>query len=513
MDDILEERARLQGSLLLFTQVFYKIRTGREFEITHPTGRESHLITLSRELVSMFRGDLNDLTGLIAQIPPRYGKTELAIHFVAWSFTHNPSSNYIYTSYSHTLAKKQTQTIREIMSLPIYRKLFGIKISHDTSAKDNFETTDGGSVYAVGAGGTITGRGAGINGCDKWGGCIIGDDLHKPSEITSDTIRTGVNDWFYNTLQSRRNNRNTPIFLVGQSLHEDDLPANLAKTGKWKLCKIKALDDANNALNPKMHTVDDLLKMKELQPYVFASQYQQDPLPSGGGIFKSEYFQVLDEEPEILKTFITCDTAETSKTHNDPTAFSFFGIHKIKFKDMETDLYGLHWIDCIQEWIEPKDLENEFLQFMSCCMRHKVKPEMAAIEKKSTGVTLISLLQNLQGIRIVPIERSKLSGTKADRFLQIQPHVASKLISLPEYGKHTKMCIEHCAKITANDSHRFDDICDTLYDAIKFSLIDKTLLIGLSEKNKTYELVAKKISSNFNNIQRIRSKAYGLHNQ
>jgi hypothetical protein len=31
------------------------------------------------------------------------------------------------------------------------------------------------------------------------------------------------------------------------------------------------------------------------------------------------------------------------------------------------------------------------------------------------------------------------------------------------------------SKITANDAHRHDDICDTLYDGVKIALIDKSL--------------------------------------
>ena len=41
-------KAKLWGSLLLFTQVFYQIRTGREFSVSQPTCREPHVMdTLS----------------------------------------------------------------------------------------------------------------------------------------------------------------------------------------------------------------------------------------------------------------------------------------------------------------------------------------------------------------------------------------------------------------------------------------------------------------------------------
>lgn len=506
MDNLLEQKAKLLGSFLLFTQVFYRIRTGREFIISQPTARESHYITIGKQLTQVLRGNERRL---IINVPPRYGKTELLIHFIAWSLARYPDSNFIYVSYSHSLAKKQTQTIREIINLPQYRKLFGVALKEDASAKDNFETVQGGSVYAVGAEGTITGRGAGIQNCDRFGGCIVIDDIHKPSEVTSDTMRESVVSWFLNTLQSRVNSPSTSIIFIGQRLHEDDLAANLVKGfdgNKWALCSIPALDAVKNALMPTMHSKQQLLDMMDKMPYEFAAQYQQDPQPAGGGIFKPEWFPLLEQEPDILATFLTVDTAETDKTYNDPTVFSFWGLYKVKQFSADTDVYALHWLDCTELWIEPKDLEAEFMQFLTDCMRHPVKPVLAAIEKKSTGVTLTSVLQNIQGLRIVNIERTKASGSKTARFLEMQPIVASKLISLPINAKHTNPCIEHMRKITANDTHRHDDRCDTAYDAVKIALIDK-LLTNMLLGDKSQDAVVSAMAQKFKQKQRSRAGA------
>lgn len=143
---ILATKTKLWGSLLLFTQVFYKLRTGREFSVSQPVCREPYVITLCRALTQSLYGN-NPY--LLINIPPRYGKTELLIHFVAWSLSRYPDSQFLYISYSHALAKKQTQTIRQIMNLPHYKKLFGVSLSDYSTAKDNFETTAGGCVYAA----------------------------------------------------------------------------------------------------------------------------------------------------------------------------------------------------------------------------------------------------------------------------------------------------------------------------------------------------------------------------
>jgi hypothetical protein len=491
--EFLQSKSTLLGSLLAFTHFFYKLRTGREFELSFPDGRESHYISISRVLT---KAQLQEIWRLIINLPPRYGKTEMVIHFIAWAMAHYPDSNFIYVSYSHTLAKKQTQTIRQIMSMPMYHYYFGIKISVETSAKDNFETNFGGSVYAAGAGGSITGRGAGIKGAQRFGGAIIIDDIHKPSEVTSDTIRQGINEWFYNTLQSRVNGPHTPIIFIGQRLHEDDLASNLVETGQWETLIIPALDMHNNPLHKEMHSREQLLQMKEQSPYEFASQYQQDPVPAGGGIFKPEWFVLLDDEPQIIATFITADTAETDKSYNDATVFSFWGLYKLRNGDIVTDEYGVHLLDCAELRLEPKDLRNSFMDFYTTCMRHSIKPKVAAIERKSTGVTLVSVLSELQGLRILAIDRSAYSdempagmlNNKTNRFLMIQPFIAAKHVSLPRYGKHTHMVVEHMRKITANNSHRHDDIADTVYDAIRVALIDKIILTTVPSKGKREEI-------------------------
>lgn len=500
--ELVAQRELLLSSLLEFTQVFYYLRTHRCFNLSHPIARESHIITICRELVKVIKGET---TRLMINVPPRYGKTELIIHFVAWALAQFPDSNFLYTSYSLGLAKKQSKTIKNIVGMKEYFDLFGVGLSEDVNAQGNFESSMGGTIYAAGAEGEITGRGAGIQGCDRFGGAILIDDIHKPAEVTSDTMRESVIDWYFNTLLSRLNDpKKTPIIFIGQRLHESDLAAELIKSGEWRCVIIPALDGAGNALHPDMHDVGMLKNMRETMPYVFASQYQQDPQPAGGAIFKEEWFVKLDDEPEILGTFITGDTAETNKTYNDPTVFSHWGIYKIKDYGFDTDLYGLHWLNCWEVWVEPKDLEKTFIDFYIESCRHKVKPKHAAIEKKSSGVTLISVLNARQGLTIIDIERTKVSGNKATRYLEAQPYVSSRQISLPVNAKHTNMCIEHCKKITANDSHAHDDICDTMYDAIKTVLIDKTL-ISLIGKDKEKELTkANVVMGGYQKLQQAR---------
>ncbi|OGT30420.1 MAG: hypothetical protein A3E87_01670 [Gammaproteobacteria bacterium RIFCSPHIGHO2_12_FULL_35_23] len=471
MEDILELRAQLLGSLLTFTRVFYKIRTGREFFISMPTSQEAHVITICRALTKVFYLESNRL---IINCPPGWGKSEIFRHFVAFCFAHYPDCQFIYISFGYERAEENTAYIKQIIELPAYRKLFGVEIDPSNSSKGKFKTTQGGTVCAFGSSGPVVGADAGLPNLDRFSGMVLIDDIHKPDDVHSDTMREGVIKNYDETIKQRPRGINVPIALIGQRLHEEDLPGVLLQGHDgyhWDRVILKAMDVHGNALYPEKDPREKLLIEKEHNPYVFSSQYMQDPQPAGGGIFKPEWFYLTEEEPEIFATFITADTAETDKNYNDATVFSFFGLYKTP----ETDQFALHWLDCREIRVEPKDLKPEFMDFYVSCCRFKIKPTLAGIEKKSSGVTLISLLKEIQGFQIKEIDRTRASGNKTARFLEIQPYVASKLISLPRMAKHTPLCLDHMKKITANNTHAHDDIADTLYDGIKIGLIDKYL--------------------------------------
>lgn len=495
----------LQSSFFLFVRTFYPILTGRDFIISNPHGRESHIITVSRELVKC--ANLETLK-LVINIPPGHGKSTLLAFWTAWCLAKNPDSRFLYISYSQTLAASHTDTIRRILMMREFKELFGVELRPDSKAKDYFQTTAGGAVGAFGSAGAITGRDAGLPGLDRFSGALILDDPHKPDEVYSDTIREKVIQNYRDTIQQRARGINVPFIMIGQRLHEADLAAYLlaGEDGhEWRRVILKSIDEAGNALYPEAFPLSMLRIRQEKDIYVFASQHQQDPQPAGGALFKPDWFIKLDLEPHITTTFITADTAETDKSYNDATVFSFWGLYEIETMGRKTGEYGLHWIDCQELRVEPKDLKEAFLDFYSDCMRHPVPPKMAAIEKKSTGVTLTSVLSELRGLNVRAIERSRASGSKTQRFLTTQPYVAAKLISFTKDARHADNCILHMSKITANDSHRHDDIADTLCDAVRIAFIDKTILYN----NRQNDKVAATILQGQKSALRARSNLHG----
>ncbi len=261
--------------------------------------RGQHHKIICDALMRVFSGECKRL---IINVPPRYSKTELAVvNFMAWALGHVPDAEFIHTSYSGRLAANNAWQAREMVSHPGYAEIFpATKLKNDSSAKDEWRTTELGCVYAVGAGGTITGYGAGKHR-PGFGGAIIIDDPHKADEARSDVIREGVIEWFQNTLESRKNDpQNTPIILIMQRLHERDLSGWLLDGGngeEWEHVCLPALQADGTALWPEKHSVEDLHRMQAASPYTFAGQYQQRPAPAEGGLFKPDMIEVIDAIP------------------------------------------------------------------------------------------------------------------------------------------------------------------------------------------------------------------------
>jgi hypothetical protein len=283
-----------QEDLYFFSRwMFLKLRGYKWMQSPH------HKI-ICDALMRVYRGECKRL---IINIPPRYSKTELAVvNFMAWALGQNPDAEFIHTSYSTRLATNNAWKVRELVQSPDYLDIFpDTLLRNDSKAKDEWRTTAGGCVYATGSGGTITGYGAGKHR-PEFGGAIIIDDPHKADEAKSDVIRQGVLEWFQNTLESRKNSPDTPIILIMQRLHENDLAGWLLNGGngeEWEHICLPAIQEDGSALWPEKHSREELDRMERAAPYVFAGQYLQRPAPPDGGVIKPDNIEVIDALPAV----------------------------------------------------------------------------------------------------------------------------------------------------------------------------------------------------------------------
>jgi hypothetical protein len=149
--------------------------------------------------------------------------------WIAWCLGKAADSEFIHASYSSLLAANNSAGVLRIVESAEYQAIFpGTRLG--STARSHWKTTAGGVMYSTGAGGTLTGFGAGKER-ETFAGAIVIDDPHKADEARSDVMRQSVIDWYQHTLQSRVNSRQTPIILIMQRLHENDLAGWLLDGG------------------------------------------------------------------------------------------------------------------------------------------------------------------------------------------------------------------------------------------------------------------------------------------
>ena len=89
-------KEKCEDSLLFFTRYIFKESFGVKFEVA-----QFHK-TLANVLEKVHKGEIKRL---IINIPPRYGKTELAVKmYISWCLAKNPKARFIHLSYSDALA-------------------------------------------------------------------------------------------------------------------------------------------------------------------------------------------------------------------------------------------------------------------------------------------------------------------------------------------------------------------------------------------------------------------------
>jgi predicted phage terminase large subunit-like protein len=307
------------NNLYYFTRYMFIHLTGALWQ------RAAHHELICNALEEVFNGQCKRL---IINIPPRYSKTHLCKSFVAWSLGKSRHSNFIMTSYSSELAEQNSWETREMVRSEFYHGVFPeTMINTTSSARHKWHILNGGGVYASSTEGTITGFGAGAMR-EGFGGAIIIDDPIKPTEARSDKVRNGVIEWYKSTLQSRTNDPKTPIILIMQRLHEEDLAGWLLAGGSgesWKLICLPALQPDGTALWADKHSVAELRRMEKAMPYTFSGQYQQRPTPGEGGFFDERSLSYDASARDVKRKVRAYDLGAT---HNDgdPTVGLLMGV-------------------------------------------------------------------------------------------------------------------------------------------------------------------------------------------
>lgn len=322
---ILSEKQKEVARIVARHDFYFFVRYMFFVRYGYAWSHSEHHKKICNALTDVFFGSIQNL---IINMPPRYSKTEIAvINFVAWTMGKNPDCEFIHSSYSATLASNNSSQIKDLICHEEYQKIFPeVTLKDDSQAKDHWKTTAGGKMYATGAGGTITGFGAGkMREC--FGGAILLDDPHKATEARSQTMRNNVINWFTETMKSRRNKSTTPIIVIMQRLHEEDLTGFLLSgkdDDKWEHLCLPAINEQGEPLWEFKHDIQKLRQMEMASPYMFAGQYMQRPAPLEGGFFKPSNIEVIDAMPIVRQWVRGWDLGAT--VGGDPTAGALLGL-------------------------------------------------------------------------------------------------------------------------------------------------------------------------------------------
>ena len=273
---------------------------------------------------------------LMILMPPQHGKSQIASrNFPAWLLGLLPDSHVILTSYGESLATRHSRFIRDQIIDERYQAIFGTKsdkmvpveLSSDSRSTEAWDLARPyrGGVKAAGVGGGITGLPAHL--------FIVDDPFKNREEAESETRRELVDDWYKSSSRTRLR-PNAAVVIFHTRWHPDDLAGRLMQrmvndplasqfeivclpglaldsypTPEEQLNKMREgvyipLSDAlgrqpGEALCPEWYPADWLISTRaDVGLYDFEALYQQLPYLKEGGMFKREYFTIVDRVPQ-----------------------------------------------------------------------------------------------------------------------------------------------------------------------------------------------------------------------
>ena len=393
-------KVKCESDLLFFTRYIYKENHRRNFIVA------PHFVIIANALQKVAEGKTKRL---IINIPPRYGKTELAVKcFIAWSLAKNPSSKFIHLSYSDDLALDNSSQTKEYIESEAFQSLWEMELKKDAQGKKKWFNKDGGGVYATASGGAITGFGAGVAESKEFSGAIIIDDPLKPDDAPSDSRRGSVNERYNSTIRSRVNDRETPIIVIMQRLHEDDLSGFLLNGGSgedWEHLCLPALNELNEPLWEDKHSFEELEQIRQANRYNFAGQYMQTPSPEEGGEWRKEWFKILDKAEipiQSLKWELIIDGAYTKDTKNDPSGFQI---------GAKWDNNYVIW-SSIDKYLEMPELIKFIPNHISAS---GVNVCLTLVEPKASGKSIVQIVrQEIKGVNVAEIKTKFVNSSKIE---------------------------------------------------------------------------------------------------
>lgn len=394
---------------------------------------------------------------LIINMPPRHTKSEFASYLLpAWFLGKYPGKKIIQCSNTAELAVGFGRKVRNLVGSDVYASVFpNVSLQSDSKAAGRWATNYSGEYFAIGVGGTVTGKGADL---------LIIDDPHSEQEAAIATTNPEVYDKVYEWYSSGPRQRLQPggsIVVVMTRWAKRDLTGRIVKSWvdkdgeEWEIIDFPAILPSGKPLWPEFWSLKELQALKlELPLSKWNAQYQQQPTSEEGAIVKREWWKIWEHEKPPNCDFViqSWDTAFTKNERSDYSACTTWGVFYMNENEEDPHVILLDAFKRRMEFPELKEVAYQHYM--------EWEPDAFVVEAKAAGSPLIYELRQ----RGIPVQ--EFTPTRGNDKIARINSVSDLFASGKVWAPPTRWAEEVIEEMAAFPNSEHDDLVDSSTQAL-----------------------------------------------
>ena len=394
---------------------------------------------------------------LIINMPPRHTKSEFASYLLpAWFLGKFPGKKIIQTSNTAELAVGFGRKVRNLVGSEQYSRIFpDVTLRSDSKAAGRWSTNANGEYFAIGVGGTVTGKGADL---------LIIDDPHSEQEAAIAATNPEVYDKVFEWYSSGPRQRLQPggaIVVIMTRWSKRDLVGKILKSSieregeEWEIIEFPAILPSGNSLWPEFWPINELLALKtELPVSKWNAQYMQTPTSEEGAMVKRDWWKIWekDEPPRCEFIIQSWDTAFTKNERSDYSACTTWGVF---YLNENTEDPNIILLDALKQRLEFPELKAKALE-----MYKEWEPDAFIVEAKAAGSPLIFELRRMG----IPV--SEFTPTRGNDKIARMNSVTDLFSSGKVWAPPRRWAEEVIEEMAAFPNSEHDDLVDSSTQAL-----------------------------------------------
>jgi predicted phage terminase large subunit-like protein len=346
--------------------------------------------------------------------------------------------------------------VRNLVDSEQYAKIFpNVSLRSDSKAAGRWATNAGGDYFAIGVGGTVTGKGADL---------LIIDDPHSEQEAAIAATNPEVYDKVYEWYSSGPRQRLQPggaIIIIMTRWSKRDLigkvlQSTIERDGEeWEVINLPAILPSGNSLWPEFWSLKELEALRnELPVGKWNAQYQQEPTSEEGALIKREWWKIWekDDPPKCDFVIQSWDTAFTKNERSDYSACTTWGIF---YKDENENDPNIIMLDAFKDRMEFPQLKKVAYETYK-----EWEPDAFIVEAKASGLPLIYEL------RAMGIPVSEFTPTRGNDKIARINSVSDLFASGKVWAPRRRWAEEVIEEMAAFPNSDHDDFVDSASQAL-----------------------------------------------